>query len=131
MTGRRRVVYDTRFISAMYSPKDDDERFKIRHELTTILSRYISSLTIYETYKISLETEDRQTADLRIRLLKQDFTIVNVDWNLARSAALIWKKYHVPMADAIIAATAMHLKAQCVTNDAHFLRMREIKTRWV
>ena len=131
MTGRRRVVYDTRFISAMYSPKDDDERFKIRHELTTTLSRYISSVTIYEMYKISLETDDKQTADLRIDLLKQDFRIVNVDWNLARSAALIWKKYHVPMADAIIAATAMHLNAQCVTNDEHFLKMREIKARWV
>src|SRR3990170_3301577 len=67
MSGRRRVVYDTRFIAAMYSPKNDDERSKIRHELTTTLSRYISSLTIYETYKISLETEDKQTADLRDR----------------------------------------------------------------
>ena len=131
MSGRRRVVYDTRFIAAMYSPKNDDERSKIRHELTTTLSRYISSLTIYETYKISLETEDKQTAHLRADLLKQDFTIVNVDWTLARSAAVIWKKYHVPMADAIIAATAIHLKAQCVTNDEHLLKMKEIKARWV
>jgi len=35
------------------------------------------------------------------------------------------------MADAVIAATAIRLRAYCVTNDEHFLRMKELKTRWV
>jgi predicted nucleic acid-binding protein len=35
----------------------------------------------------------------------------------------LWMKYRVPMADAIIAATAMQLKAGCVSNDAHFGKM--------
>jgi hypothetical protein len=43
------------------------------------LSRYVSSLTVYEIFKISLETEGRQTADLRADLLRQDkaFCITN------------------------------------------------------
>jgi predicted nucleic acid-binding protein len=77
-----------------------------------------------------LETEGKQTADLRADLLRQDF-IVNVDWELAKKAAMVWKKYHVPMADAVIAATAMHLKACCMTNDEHFLKMKELETKWV
>ena len=56
---------------------------------------------------------------------------MNVDWELAKKAATVWKKYHVPMADAVIAATAMHLKAACITNDEHFLKMKELETRWV
>jgi len=56
---------------------------------------------------------------------------VNVDWELAKKAALVWKKYRVPMADAVIAATAMRLRAFCVTNDKHFVKMKELKTRWV
>jgi predicted nucleic acid-binding protein len=56
---------------------------------------------------------------------------VNVDWELAKKAAMVWKKYHMPMADAVIAATAMHLKAFCITNDEHFLKMKELETRWV
>jgi predicted nucleic acid-binding protein len=44
---------------------------------------------------------------------------------------MVWKKYHVPMADAVIAATAMHLRASCITNDEHFLKMKELETRWV
>jgi len=131
MTGRKRVVYDTRFIAAIYYPKDQHQAAGIRDELASTLSRYISSLTVYETYKLSLETEGKQTADLRADLLRQDFTIVNVDWELAKKAALVWKKHHVPMADAVIAATAMHLKAFCITNDEHFLKMKELETRWV
>jgi len=131
MTDRKRVLYDTRLIAAIYYPKDQHEAARIRDELVSTLSRYISSLTVYEIYKLSLETEGKQTADLRADLLRQDFTVVNVDWELAKKAALVCKKYRVPMADAVIAATAMHLKAFCVTNDEHFLKMKELKTRWV
>lgn len=131
MSARRRVMYDTRFIAAIYYPKDEEEARKIRSELTSTLSRYISSVTIYEICKLSLETEGRQTADLRAELLKQDFTVVNVDWAIAKEAALVWKKYQVPMADAIIAATAIRMKAPCVTNDEHFHKMKELKSRWV
>jgi predicted nucleic acid-binding protein len=95
------------------------------------LSRYISSLTVYETYKISLENEGKQTADLRAELLKQDFSIVNVDWAVAKQAALIWKNYRVPVADAIIAATAVRMKIPLVTNDPHILEIRELRSRWV
>ena len=71
MSGRKRVVYDTRFIAAIYYPKDDEE------------------------------------------------------------AASLWKKYNVPMADAMIAATAFHLRADCVSNDEHFSRMKGLRLRWV
>jgi predicted nucleic acid-binding protein len=131
MSGRKRVVYDTRFIGAIYYPRDDDEAARIRRELTTNLSKYVSSVTVYELYKLSLESEDRATADLRTELLKRDFTIANLDWKIAKEAALLWKKYRVPMADAVIAATALQLKASCVTNDPHFAKMKELHTRWV
>ena len=93
------------------------------NELATTLSRYISSLTVYEI-KLLLETEGKQTADLWTDLLRKDFSILSVDWELAKRAALVWKKHRVPTADAVIAATAMHLRAFCVTNDEHFLRMK-------
>jgi predicted nucleic acid-binding protein len=131
MSARRRVLYETRFIAATYYPKDENEAAKIRSELTGTVLRSISSVTVYEVYKLSLEVEGRQTADLRVQLLKQDFTVVNVDWAIAKEAALVWKKYKVPMADAIIAATAIRIKATCVTNDDHLLNMKEVKSRWV
>jgi predicted nucleic acid-binding protein len=131
MSAKRRVLYDTRFIAATYYPKDENEAVRIRRELTGTLSRSISSVTVYEVYKLSIEAEEKQTADLRVQLLKQDFRIVNVDWAIAKEAAIVWKKYKVPMADAIIAATAVRLKATCVTNDEHLLGIKELKSRWV
>jgi predicted nucleic acid-binding protein len=131
MSAKRRVLYDTRFIAATYYPKDEDEAVRVRRELTGTLSRSISSVTVYEVYKLSIEAEGKQTADLRVQLLKQDFRVVDVDWAIAKEAALVWKKYKVPMADAIIAATAVRLKATCVTNDQHLLTMKEFKSRWV
>lgn len=131
MSGRKRVLYDTRFIAAVYYPNDDEEASRIRKELTSNLSRYVSSVTVYELYKLTLESEGRETADLRIELLKRDFSITSLDWKIAKEAALLWKKYRLPMADAVIAATALQLKATCVTNDPHFEKIREIRTRWV
>jgi predicted nucleic acid-binding protein len=131
MSGRKRVLYDTRFIAAIYYPIDDTEVARIRKELTSNLSRYVSSVTVYELYKLSLDSEGRETADLRIEVLKRDFSIANLDWKIAKEAALIWKKYRIPMADSIIAATAVQLKAICVTNDPHFLKMKELRVRWL
>jgi predicted nucleic acid-binding protein len=131
MSGRKRVLYDTRFIAAIYYPSDDDEASRIRMELTTNLSKYVSSVTVYELYKLSLESEDCATEDLRTELLMRDFTITNLDWKIAKEAALLWKKYRVPMADAVITATALQLKASCVSNDPHFTKMKELHTRWV
>ena len=124
-------MYDTRLISAVYYPGSDDEASRIRTELTSNLSRYASSVTVYEVYKLTLESEGRETADLRIELLRRDFSITNLDWKIAKQAALLWKKYRIPMADAVIAATAMQLKATCVTNDPHFTKIKEIRSRWV
>jgi predicted nucleic acid-binding protein len=131
MSGRKRVLYDTRFIAAIYYPNDADEASRIRKELTGNLSRYVSSVTVYELYKLSLESEGRETADLRNELLKRDFSITNLDWKIPKEAALLWKKYRVPMADSVVAATALHLKATCVTNDPHFAKMKELRSRWV
>jgi len=97
MSGRKRVLYDTRLISAIYYPSSDDEASRIRTELTSNLSRYVSSVIVYEIYKLTLELEGRETADLRIELLKRDFSITNLDWKIAKQVALLWKKYRVEL----------------------------------
>ena len=35
------------------------------------------------------------------------------------------------MADSIIAATAITLKAICISDDLHFKAVNEIKTQWI
>jgi len=91
----------------------------------------ISAITIYEIYKLTLQTDGKDVADLRVRLLEKDFKVVNVDPRIAKEAAMIWHKYRLPMADAIIVATSTVSEADCVTNDPHFSSTGEITTRWI
>jgi len=130
MTSRRRV-YDTRFFAALYYSKDEDEIRRIKLELAGSHAKSISAITIYEIYKLTLQTDGKDVADLRVRLLEKDFKVVNVDPKIAKAAAMIWHKYRLPMADAIIVATSILFKAECVTNDPHFTSIGEITTRWI
>ncbi|MGB9658968.1 MAG: PIN domain-containing protein [Nitrososphaerales archaeon] len=131
MTVRKRSVYDTRFFVALYYSKTQNEIDSIKQELATRYAKFISTITIYEVFKLTLQTDGKEVADVRIALLRKDFKVIAVTEMVAREAALIWHKYHVPMADAMIAATAKSLKADCVTNDPHLTSMKEIKTRWI
>ncbi len=130
MTNRRRI-YDTRFFATLYYSKDEDEIRRIKLELMGSHTKSISAITIYEIYKLTLQTDGKDVSDLRVRLLEKDFKVINVDPRISREAALIWHKYRLPMADAIIVATGIIFKAECVTNDPHFTSISEITTRWI
>jgi len=131
MTSRRRRVYDTRFFAALYYSKDEDEIRRIKLELVGSHTKFISAITVYEIYKLTLQTDGKDVADLRVRLLGKDFRVVSVDPRIAKEAAVIWHKYRLPMADAIIVATSIVVKSECVTNDPHFASIGEIGTRWI
>ncbi|MEM2940192.1 MAG: PIN domain-containing protein [Thermoproteota archaeon] len=131
MTARRKAVYDTRFFATLYYSKNQDEKERLRRELAGRQLKYVSAVSVYEVYKLSVQTDGKEAADLRTSLLEKDFKVVDVDSRIAREAALTWYKYHVPMADAIIVATAKLLKAECVTNDPHLTSIREIRSRWI
>jgi len=131
MTNSRRRVYDTRFFAALYYSKNENEIRRIKLELMGSHTKSISAVTIYEIYKLTLQTDGKDVADLRVRLLEKDFKVVNVDAKISKEAAMIWHKYRLPMADAIITATSIIFKAECVTNDPHFTPINETTTRWI
>lgn len=64
-------------------------------------------------------------------LLEKDFRVVDVDAKIARVSAELRSKYKVSMADSIIAATALVLKAICLSDDPHIKGLKEIKTKWI
>jgi len=127
----RRAVYDTKFFAALYYSKDASEQSRVRHELSRTHAKVISAVTLYEVYKLSVQSEGREVAEHRVSLLEKDFKIAVVDAKVAREAAAIWHKHRVPMADAIIAATCRTPNGDCVTNDPHLVSMSEIRCRWI
>lgn len=83
-------------------------------------------ISIYEVFKRLLVTKGMDVAELRIADLykgqKVDFTAL-----LALSAAQLSAEYGLPMADAIIYATARASDATLWTQDEHFKELPGVK----
>ena len=126
-----KAVYDTRFFVENYYSPDPIIIEKLKESLRKTKERYISAIVIHEVYQLTLRKEGRETAILRTTLLEQDFRVVNVDAEIAKLSAEIRLNHKMSMADSIIAATAISLKAICISDDLHFKAVSEIKTQWI
>jgi predicted nucleic acid-binding protein len=82
-------------------------------------------------YKNSISIEGRETAKLKISLLKDEFEVIPVNDQIAQVSAELGHKYKLSMGDSMIAATALVLKAVCITDDPHFKQINEIETEWI
>jgi predicted nucleic acid-binding protein len=102
-----------------------------RTELGSRRTKYVSVITAHELYKLTLESEGREVAELRTVLMNNEFEMVEMDLQIAKISAEIRSKYRVPLADSVIAATAQSNRLECVSDDSHLRQIREIKTRWI
>jgi len=89
---------------------------------------YVSTISLHEVYKLTTAHDGRAVADLRVDTIKKQFKMIDVDSEIAEEGARIGHKSKVPMADALIMATAKRLRVPCVTDDPHFT---EVKKVWV
>jgi predicted nucleic acid-binding protein len=125
-----KAVYDTRFFVQLYY--SNDERFlkKIRAEKAK-KEKYVSAVVVHEIYNLALSREGREVAKLKVNFLKQGFEVVSVDDQIAQISAELRHKYNLSMGDSMIAATAVLLKAVCISDDPHFKQIKEIETTWI
>ena len=125
-----KAVYDTRFFVEFFYSKDSELRKRIREEKQN-RKKYVSAVAIHELYAISLAREGRETAKLRITIMKKDFEVIPVDDQIAQVSAELRHKYNLSMRDSMVAATALELKSVCISDDLHFRQIKEIKTAWI
>jgi predicted nucleic acid-binding protein len=79
----------------------------------------VPAIVLYEVRKILLLRSTKTEADLFVsQALRQQ--VANLDDKIALSAASLSIRHQLPMADAIIYATALAYDAELVTSDAHF-----------
>jgi predicted nucleic acid-binding protein len=126
-----RAVYDTRFFVENYYSPESSTVGKLKENWRKAKEHFISAIVVHEVYQLTLRKEGRETAILRAKVLEQDYKVVNVDVGIARVSAELRFRYHMSMADSIIAATACFLKAVCVSDDPHFKAVKELKTEWI
>jgi len=121
-------VYDTRYFWATYYSRDPEKIERLKSLLVERRHRFVSSITLYEIYKLSIASEGKDVAELRCNLVKKDMQVVSVESKIAEEAARMSHHGKLPMADALIMATAKRIGAECVTDDPHFTL---VKTRWI
>jgi toxin FitB len=79
----------------------------------------VPTVVLYEVVKILLLSGNKSDVDLFIsEALRRH--VVDLTDTIALAAASLSIDHRLPMADAIIYATARHYNAQIVTSDAHF-----------
>jgi len=127
------TLYDTRYFLTVYTAKEATLKRKLLKELESHRPRYVSAMTIYEVYRVSLEVEGRDVAKIRKTTIERDFEIIYVDSDIAMEAAEIKvaQGRDFPLADAIISATAILRGLTCFTDDEHIKALSGLKTRWV
>ncbi|MDG6976032.1 MAG: PIN domain-containing protein [Nitrososphaerota archaeon] len=122
------MLFETRFFWAVFTSQNAKTTAGLRSLFDRAKTVYVSSVSIYEVYKQTLASEDRSVARLRADTMERDFHVIEVDSGIARDGAEIGHRLRVPMADALIMATAKRFNLPCVTDDPHF---SEVKRVWV
>ncbi len=87
--------------------------------LETERSVLVPAIVLYEVRKILLQRQPKNVADLFVSQALRHI-VVPVDQEVALSAAVLSIQYELPMADALIYATAQKHEADLITSDAHF-----------
>lgn len=123
------MLFETRYFLVRFATKDPAQLTKLRSLLyKSAEHRLVSIITIYEVYKISLQEEGKDIAQIRADAIEREFEIVGIDTGIAREGARLSSKLRTPMADSLIMATAKQFRVSCVTDDPHY---SEVKRVWI
>ena len=122
--------YDTRFLVELFYSSDKNRQSVIREVLLRSKPNYLSAAALSEIYKLTLEKEGKDVAELRARSIFANFHLIDVDRNIAVNAAIIKHKHGLPFGDSLIASTAKTLKIPCYTNDHHFESIEGVVVKW-
>ena len=83
------------------------------------------TIVLYEVYKKIRRDRTEEDALLAVSAINRT-SIIELSESIALLAADLSLKYDLPMADAIVYATALEKKCKVVTSDAHFKKLEKV-----
>ena len=129
-------VLDSKFLLTHYGAKDEEVLSRTRTRLATLRNErrgVLPSIVIAEVANAICQEAGRAEALAKLRALEHaGLEVVQLDPELARDAGLL-KCMHrdLPMADCVIAATALRLGGRVVSDDPHFSKIKGLRTTWI
>jgi predicted nucleic acid-binding protein len=89
-------------------------------------SYFTPTIVIYEVFKRIRSEYDEDDAISAIMHIQNYTTIIDIDTSLAIKGAEASIQERLPMADALIRATANTVEAQIITSDPHFKELENV-----
>ncbi len=90
------------------------------------LSKIVTpTIVVYEVYKKIKKDRTEEEALLAVSLMKKT-TLIPLEESIALLAADLSLKYSLPMADAMVYATAIEKNAELITSDSHFKDLEKV-----
>jgi len=133
-----RAILDTRFYFSYYNPEDGEvaawSKRLIREVSRGQLDVASSTITVAELYSTMGRIVGKDTVNARIMSFKASkIAFIPVTEEIAHAAGRIaLSTPRTPLADAIIAATALvHAGGAVVTDDEHFDLINSVKREWL
>ena len=131
-----REILDTRFLLEHFVSSDaavlEKTRMKLR-ELRRAGKGVIPTVVLAEFLDQVCERAGRKEAEEKVEsLLVSGLSTYPLTPQIAIVAGGLRCTHRgVPMADCIIAATAIHLNGKVVSDDPHFKQIRQVKCAWI
>ncbi len=129
-------ILDSTFLVSHYTTDDERILSRTRAKLAALRRErrgVLPSVVVAEVTNAVCREGGREKALAQLGALEHaGLEVVPLDIGLARDAGLL-KCVHrdVPMADCVIAATALRLGGRVVTNDPHFSKVKGLRTTWI
>lgn len=129
-------ILDTRFlITHFFSDQPrvlELARTKLR-DLRRTGNGVLPTLVLTELFgQVCRHAGSREATDKCEALIQSGLDIQALTSDIALAGGRIRCRHRdVPIADCIIAATAMHLGGRVVSDDPHFLRVKGLRTTWI
>jgi predicted nucleic acid-binding protein len=126
---REMPVLDTRFFIEFYGQKNQESMKKLKNFAKHC--RFVSVITLHELLKLFTESEGKDIAEQRIHHLRTTYEIIDVSEDVALLAARFRIHKSIPTAASLIGATAMIKDKIVVSDDPHFIEMKDLKIKWI
>jgi predicted nucleic acid-binding protein len=129
------LVADTRLLLVHTFPVDENERDRIKELMRRSLREHlvIPAVVVTEYFKIAGKIIGRQGASTQISVLKDNGGIIfEINEEIAILAGeLLLKDEERSIGDALIAATALHLRSSYIVSDDPHFHEFGLKTKWI
>ena len=129
-------VLDSRFLVEYYYSENKEMQHKANvkmRELTQSGNGIIPTIVVCETIQLICSREGKEKAEMiYLSIVTSGIKLESLSPSMAKEAGILKSTYkQVPLADCIIATTAIKNQARIISDDSHFDFIKETKRTWL